>query len=98
MKPLPIALVALISIATTDSRAADPAASTLVVHIQGQDWNASSADIDKVVHSAAAQILCYFPDRQLQPILLLHWQQVPITLDQKGPAGEYQVRLTAHST
>jgi hypothetical protein len=71
---------------------------TLDIRIQGDDWSASSADIEKVVQSAAAQLLPYFPGRKLNPILLARGGPVPITLDRKGPAGEFQVRLATHST
>ena len=64
----------------------------------GENWNADGTEIKKVLDSAAAQILIYFPDRKLNPILVSHGQEVPITLDAKGPSGEYQVRLATGST
>jgi hypothetical protein len=75
-----------------------PAGGEGVIRVQGDQWGASSADIEKVLHSTAGQILPYFHDRILKPILVSRGNIVPITLDQRGPDGEFQVRLTSHST
>jgi hypothetical protein len=75
-----------------------PAGLEAVIRVQGDNWGASAEDIDKVLHSTANQLLPYFHDRTLKPILISRWDVVPITLDQRGPDGEFQARLACHST
>ncbi|HWE00774.1 MAG TPA: hypothetical protein VG326_00085 [Tepidisphaeraceae bacterium] len=69
-----------------------------IIHVEGDTWGAPPADIGKVLDSAASQIFPYFHDRAMKPILVSRGNIVPITLDQRGPDGEFQVKLTAHST
>ena len=46
-----------------------------------------------MITSAAEQIFPLFPGRTLKPIIVTRGRIVPITLDAKGPAGEWQVQL-----
>lgn len=78
-----------------EARKAPP---TVVIHVEGENWGAPPADVDKVLHSAAAQVLAYFPGREIKPILVSRGRFVPITLDQKGPGGEFQVHLATGNT
>ena len=61
------------------------------------EWGASLADVQKVLESAAMTLWPNFPERKLQPILV-EPKGGPITLFQRGPAGEFQVRLATGGT
>jgi hypothetical protein len=66
------------------------------IRVLGDDWgSARPADIESVLQSVAQTLLEHFPGRRLQPILVAHSAQHPITLYAKGPNGEYQVYLSA---
>jgi len=84
-------LAALISAqATPAARAADhpleirPAPSAL--------WGGRIPDVSKVLNSSAESLWPYFPGRTLTPILV-DPKGGPITLFNRGPHGEYLVRL-----
>jgi hypothetical protein len=83
-------------------RGAKPApaapAGPLLLRVEGDGWGASKEDIEKVISSAAEQIFPLFPGRTLKPIIVTRGRIVPITLDQKGPAGEWQVKLATGGT
>ena len=72
---------------------AGKAGARVAIEISGKDFGASEADIQKVLASAAEQLLCHIPKRKLQPILIRHVQPAPITYYKKGPNGEYVVGL-----
>ncbi len=55
-------------------------------------WGGQIKDVEKVLYSAAEPLWKYFPDRELKPILV-EPKGGPITLYERGPAGEIQVRL-----
>lgn len=55
-------------------------------------WGGQIADVQKVLDSAANQLWPYFSDRKL-PTILVEPKGGPITLYQRGPAGEIRVRL-----
>jgi hypothetical protein len=60
------------------------------------DWgSASPDDVHAVLASCAKNLLRYSPDRRLTTILVRPHEGVPITLYEKGPAGEYRVLLSA---
>ena len=48
-----------------------------------------------MLQSCAENLLKYSPERRLKTILVRPHEGVPITLFEKGPAGEYQVLLSA---
>jgi len=61
------------------------------------DWGAGSTDdVHAVLQSCAENLLRYCPERRLGTIIVRPREGVPISLFDKGPAGEYQVLLTAH--
>jgi hypothetical protein len=60
-------------------------------------WNASKPDIEKVLRSAAGELLRWFPDRKLDPIEV-DCKGGPIVLFQRGPKGEYRVKLDTGGT
>jgi hypothetical protein len=71
----------------------------LVIRSQGGEkaWDASAADVEKVLHSAAGELWKHFPAHKLHPI---HVQPRggPIVLFQRGGKGEYIVRLDTGGT
>lgn len=76
-----------------------PAKHALDIRIEPGAWGgAQAADMQKVLLSAAMELWKQFPDRQLKPIIIQRSKEGPITLYQKGPAGEYIVRLDVEGT
>ena len=71
---------------------------TIQIRVQGDDWKVPPENVKAVLDSTAAQLMEYFPGRQLKPILVSRGSPVPITLNDKGPAGEYRVKLACDST
>ncbi|MCY3017625.1 MAG: hypothetical protein NTW87_01155, partial [Planctomycetota bacterium] len=59
---------------------------------KGAPWGAGLEDVDKVLHAAAGELWKYVPGRQLPPILV-EPKGGPITLFDRGPNGEFRVRL-----
>ena len=55
-------------------------------------WDASIADVRKVLDSTASELWKYFPEHKLPPILIAP-KGGPISLYDRGPHGEIQVRL-----
>ncbi|MDH3585413.1 MAG: hypothetical protein OER86_14515, partial [Phycisphaerae bacterium] len=74
-----------------------PAKTAPVIRPAAKGWKASGADVQKVLDSTAAQLWPYFPGRQLKPILV-EARGGPIVLYDRGPAGEYRVRLNTGET
>jgi hypothetical protein len=63
------------------------------------DWGeGSKQDVHAVLESCAENLLRYCPERRLKTIIVRPREGVPISLFDKGPAGEYQVLLSAHDT
>jgi len=60
-------------------------------------WDAQIPDVEKVLRFAAAELWRHFPDRKLPPILV-EPKGGPIVLFQRGPQGEYRVRLDTGGT
>ena len=61
----------------------------------GDFGDAVPENVVKVLESTAEQLLRHTPDRHLGTILVSPSLDAPISLFTKGPAGEYQIRLTA---
>ncbi len=55
-------------------------------------WGAAVVDVEKVLASAAEPLLPYFVGRSVPPIVV-EPQGGPIVLYERGPKGEFQVRL-----
>ena len=65
----------------------------LVIHaLPEAPWGGSIKDVEKVLNSSAGTLWRYFPQRELKPVLV-DPQGGPVTLFDRGPAGEFQVRL-----
>lgn len=76
-----------------EAPAAPPRPHKLIIRpAQTKDWEASLADVQAVLESAAGELWRFFPERDLPPILV-EPKGGPITLFQRGPNGEYYVRL-----
>ncbi len=61
------------------------------------DWAADPDNVKAVLESAAKTLAQHFPERKLAPILV-DPRGGPIVLFQRGPEGEYRVRLDTSST
>jgi len=76
----------------------EPAAHKLVIRpAPNGKWDASLADAEKVLRSAAGELWAYFPGRTLKAILV-EPKGGPIVLFGRGPNGEYRVRLDTGET
>lgn len=60
--------------------------------VQTEEWQANLGDVEKVLYSAAGELWRYFPERTLEPILV-EPKGGPVVLFQRGPKGEYTIRL-----
>lgn len=104
MRKLKVLLAALLSLITihTTAAATNPVKKApsrkggLAIKVSGGGWgNAQPQDIETLLQSTAAELWAYFPQRELPPIVVVHEDSGPKTLYEKGPAGEYIVRLSA---
>ncbi len=69
----------------------------IIVPQGGSQWQASRADVEKVLYSTASALWCYFPDRTLAPIHV-EPKGGPIVLFERGPNNEYLVKLNTGET
>src|SRR5262245_61871033 len=71
----------------------------LVIRVASEGWgDAGAADITKVLQSAGDALSSQFPERKFPPIEVSRSSTTPITLFQRGPAGELRVRLNVEGT
>ncbi len=63
----------------------------------GDGWGADPGVVNKVLDAAASELWKHFPGRELKPILV-EPRGGPIVLHQRGPNGEYQVKLATGGT
>jgi len=71
----------------------------LDVRVEKGGWgDASTADIQKVLLSAAGELWKHCPDCKLAPILVRHGDSGPISLYDRGPKGEYVIKLDVEGT
>lgn len=70
----------------------------LDIRVAKDDWGDSTLiDIEKVLRSAAEELWAFFPDRKLKPIVVRRSRSGPIVLYQRGPGGEYIVKLDSQN-
>jgi hypothetical protein len=99
---VPVLMLLVLSAGRAEEKA-ESAESTpsreLVIQAQGgkESWDAPIEDVEKVLHSAAAQLWKHFSDRRLHPIVVLP-KGGPIVLYQRGKKGEYRVLLNTGGT
>ncbi|SMF11479.1 hypothetical protein [Pseudogulbenkiania subflava] len=68
----------------------------LTIRVEGEDWGrADRAEVEAVLYSAADELLNRFPAKVTAPIVVTHVEGNPVTEFEKGPDGEYLVRLSA---
>lgn len=66
----------------------------LEIRVAADGWgDAGTADITKVLRSAGEALGSQFPDRRFPTIDVSRSRTTPITLFQRGPAGELRVKL-----
>src|SRR5688500_1684849 len=62
--------------------------------VESDGWGGGPpANIKAVLDATARDMLKYFPDRKLRPIIVSHGGGPPITLYALGPEGETQIHL-----
>jgi len=83
----------------TGAKSAPVMSRKLQIRVSRGNWGgAGTADIEKVLRSAAGELWKHFPDRKLAPIIVERSTSGPIVLYRKGPNGEHIVRLDVQGT
>jgi hypothetical protein len=66
----------------------------LVIRVSAEGWGeAGAGDITKVLQSAGESLAVLFPERKFPVLEVSRSSSSPITLFQRGPAGEIRVKL-----
>lgn len=95
-RPCLTVVLLLVPVAWNQARAADAQpAKPRVLDIRptvDDAWGNSTERVRAILLSTANELFVYFPDRELKPILVEPLKG-PITLFDRGPRGEYRVRL-----
>jgi hypothetical protein len=87
------------SFANATLGSASPAATRVDIRVASGGWGeANVRDIQAVLISAANELLAYFPERDLNPIIVEYNEDGPITLYRPGPNGETIVHLKVAGT
>jgi hypothetical protein len=64
--------------------------------VASDDWGGSpTQDIHAVLASTAKDILKFFPDRKLKPIIVEHGNGMPVTLYERGPNDETKIHINS---
>jgi hypothetical protein len=94
-----IFVLPLLLTAAAQEKGAKPPSRPVTLRVSKKGWGgASVADIRAVLHSVAKEMMAYFPERRLAPILVERSRKGPIVLYRKGPSGEFLVRLDTQDT
>lgn len=68
----------------------------LDIRVEGGGWgNARKAQIETVLYAVADELLARLPEKLSRPIVVTHTDRNPVALYDRGPGGEYLVRLHA---
>lgn len=68
----------------------------IVIRVSEEGWGDSNIeDIETVLYSTANDLLKYFPNKRLKPIIVEYDKNGPVTLYRKGFNGEYIIQLSA---
>jgi len=68
----------------------------LSIRVEPEGWGeASPQQIETVLNAVADELMAGFPERPLAPIVVSHTERNPIALYERGPGGEYRIRLHA---
>lgn len=86
--------IGILSILAQAGSAQEPQPPKLELRISSDGWGeASTSDIEAVLRSTAGTLLPRFPGLKLPMLEVSHSTKNPITLFQRGPAGEIRVQL-----
>jgi hypothetical protein len=68
----------------------------LSIRVANEGWGGADLHmIHSVLHAVAEELVSKFPGRSLAPIIVSRSTTSPVTLYERGPEGEYFIRLTA---
>ncbi|MBW7902710.1 MAG: hypothetical protein H3C26_14610 [Rhodocyclaceae bacterium] len=68
----------------------------LVIRVEPGGWGgADTRHIETVLHAVADTLLSRLPEKLAAPIVVSHTERAPVALYERGPGGEYRVRLHA---
>lgn len=68
------------------------------LRVEPGGFNAAEADIRAVLDSAAKELGRYFPGHTIEPMVVVHAEDGPITLFQRNGQGEIVIRLSTSQT
>ncbi len=68
------------------------------LRVESDGFNAAEADIRAVIDSAARELGRYFPGHTIEPMVVVHAEDGPITLFQRNGQGEIVIRLSTSQT
>lgn len=75
------------------------ASNTPEIRVGKEGWNGGPVDnIHAVLKSTADDLLRFFPERKLAPILVERGHHSPIVLYAQGPNGEIQIQINSEGT
>jgi hypothetical protein len=84
------------SVTTLPYRRATNYETGLTIRVSADGWGEGRVqDIEKVLYSAASEIVAYVPSKQEISIIVRHAESHPVTLYKRGPNGEFIVLLSA---
>jgi hypothetical protein len=89
-----IAAAALLVLAGT-AQAEPLSARGLNIRVEGEGWGVPSAAIARTLNAVAGILLPHMSSAPAAPIVVTHTAGAPVTLYERGPNGEYLVRLHA---
>lgn len=68
----------------------------LDIRVEPGGWGeANPRQIETVLHAVADELMSRLPDKLTVPIVVSHTDRAPVALYERGPGGEYRVRLHA---
>ncbi|HRP97686.1 MAG TPA: hypothetical protein PL143_15705 [Rhodocyclaceae bacterium] len=68
----------------------------VLIRVEGEDWgSAEREEVEAVLYAVADQLVAAPAAVFDRPIVVTHAPGSPVTLYERGPSGEYQVRLSA---
>jgi len=84
---------ALAAAGAAGAAAASAAGPVPAYRVEIEGFDAPEADVRAVLDSAARELWCFFPDHEIEPIVVTRGYEAPITLFERNGRGEIVIRL-----
>jgi len=93
-----VLLIALVALSRAPAAEAAEGPSGVAIRVEGEGWGtADREEIETLLHAVAGELISRREGVLDQPILVTHAPGSPVTLYERGSAGEYQIRLSARN-